>query len=100
MFTQLDLLLTHPVDLVITGGAKGADTLAAEWAHAKGYPLRIFLPKWKTHGHAAGPIRNATMLKEGKPDLVIAFPGGKGTQNMKKLAQAKGVFVIELCKSI
>ena len=35
------------------------------------------------------------MLEEGKPDLVVAFPGGRGTENMKKLAREAGVEVIE-----
>jgi predicted Rossmann-fold nucleotide-binding protein len=33
-------------------------------------------------GLAAGPIRNQQMIDEGKPDLVIAFPGGAGTHDM------------------
>lgn len=34
---------------------------------------------WKTEGRHAALIRNERMLREGKPDLVIAFPGGNGT---------------------
>jgi hypothetical protein len=42
----------------------------------------------------AGPIRNQRMLVEGKPDLVVAFPGGKGTAGMVTLARNAGVDVI------
>ena len=45
-------------------------------------------------GRKAGPIRNQRMLDEGKPDLVVAFPGGKGTNGMIDLARNAGVRVI------
>jgi len=40
---------------------------------------RILPEDWEAHGRLAGPIRNAPMIREGKPDVVIAFPGGPGT---------------------
>ncbi len=51
---------------------------------------------WADYGKAAGPIRNALMLSEGRPRCVIAFPGGKGTRNMLKLAYQAGVEVVEI----
>ena len=57
---------------------------------------RDFLPDWEKHGRAAGPIRNKLMLDEGRPDLVVAFPGGRGTANMVKQASAASVEVIEV----
>lgn len=44
----------------------------------------------------AGYIRNAQMLSEGQPNIVIAFPGGKGTEMMVSLAKKKGVQVIQI----
>jgi len=41
--------------------------------------------------NAAGPIRNQWMLKYGKPDLVLALPGGAGTASMIDLASKAGV---------
>lgn len=67
--------------LLICGGAKGADALAAEYAEEKDIPLMIFPAHWK-HGKAAGPVRNGWMIEFGKPDQVVAFPGGRGTDNM------------------
>jgi hypothetical protein len=78
-----------PITLVIHGAAKGADELAAEWARSNRVEQRAFHADWQTHGKAAGPIRNRAMLDEGKPNLVIAFPGGKGTANM--VMQAAGI---------
>ena len=57
----------------------------------------VLIPaKWKLHGKAAGPIRNQLMLVEHKPDMVLAFPGGKGTANMIKIARWNGVPIVDL----
>jgi ABC-type sugar transport system substrate-binding protein len=36
------------------------------------------------------------MLDEGKPDIVVAFPGGTGTADMVRRARKAGVVVIEV----
>lgn len=77
--------------LVIHGAARGADQLAQQWCDYNFVGFLQFPANWKKHGKAAGPKRNAKMLKYGKPDLVVAFPGGKGTANMVKLAGEAGV---------
>ncbi len=85
--------LERPIALLIQGGASGADRLAFAWAMAKGLPCATYHAAWGTHGRAAGPRRNADMLRFGRPDLVVAFPGGKGTANMIALSKADGVEV-------
>lgn len=82
--------------VVIHGAARGADTLAGEWAHANGVPVEPYPAEWNKHGRSAGPIRNLRMLADGRPDLVIAFTGGTGTAHMKKVARAHGVQVVEI----
>lgn len=84
------------VSLVIDGGASGADRLGFEWAHCNGVPTQTYKADWQKHGRAAGPIRNQQMLDEGKPDLVVAFPGGRGTADMVRRARAAGVEVREV----
>jgi len=81
------------VSFVIHGAAAGADSLAGRWAESRGKECEIYPADWSKHGRAAGPIRNKQMLNEGKPDLVVAFPGGRGTENMIKQATAAGVAV-------
>ena len=66
---------------LLNGGAPGADQLSTEWAISRGVPYEVFEADWKKHGKAAGPIRNKLMLASGI-DVLLAFPGGKGTQNM------------------
>ncbi|MCO5072143.1 MAG: DUF2493 domain-containing protein [Rhizobiaceae bacterium] len=87
LWNVLDGLGPPEVSAIISGAAKGADTLAAEWAKRFGFPLYEFPADWKALGKAAGPIRNQLMIDEGKPDLVVAFPGGRGTADMIRRAE-------------
>lgn len=81
----------RPISWIIEGGASGVDRLAYAWALQEGLQHRTYRADWSTHGRAAGPIRNATMLADGDPDLVLAFPGGRGTEDMVRRAVAAGV---------
>lgn len=84
----------HCISLLIHGGANGADRMAGEFAKWKGIAVKEYPADWQKHGKAAGPIRNRQMLEDGKPDLVIAFSGGRGTANMISQARAAGVKVL------
>lgn len=95
LFSVLDALQPYPT-VVIHGAARGADSLAGEWARVRDIAERPFPADWKTHGKGAGFIRNRQMLIEGQPTFVVAFPGGRGTGNMIKLAKAAGVPVMEV----
>lgn len=81
---------------IIEGGAKGADRQAREWAVASGIFVQTFRADWMAHGRAAGPLRNSRMLDEGQPDIVVAFPGGRGTADMMRQARERGIVVHEL----
>ena len=87
-----------PVSDLIHGAARGADSLAAAWARSRGISTRPFPADWNRDGKAAGFLRNVRMLREGRPDLVVAFPGGKGTAHMINLARRAGVAVLEAAK--
>jgi len=82
---------------IITGGCPtGADANAVDWAIVNWCPFREYKADWSTHGRAAGPIRNQHMLDDSNPNVVIAFPGGKGTADMVRRASTKGVEVITI----
>lgn len=81
---------------IIHGNARGADTLAGLWAKGKRVNETRFCADWNKHGKGAGPIRNAQMLSEGNPTIVIAFPGGDGTKNMIEQATKAGVPIYEV----
>ncbi len=89
-----DLHIRRQIELVIVGGAQGADTLAEAWARRAAVPHLVFPAKWREHGRAAGVMRNAEMLALGRPTLVVAFPGNKGTADMVRRAEKAGVVVM------
>lgn len=82
-------------DVVIQGGASGADRLAREWGERKGKKVFTYEAKWTEHGRAAGPIRNGVMLGAYPAAMVIAFPGGNGTADCVKQALALNRLVLE-----
>ncbi len=73
-------------DQILSGGAKGADEMGKRWAEYHSIPVKVFPADWLKHGEAAGPIRNAEMVKNA--DTLIAFWDGrsKGTANIIRLA--------------
>lgn len=85
-----------PFERIATGAAPGADTLADTWARTKSITVERYRALWYTFGPKAGPIRNQQMLDAEKPDVVIAFPGGRGTADMVRKARAAGVRVHEV----
>lgn len=77
--------------LIISGGAKGVDTLGEQWAEANDIPVEKYHANWKQFGRAAGPIRNRDMAE--KADALIAIWDGKskGTKSMIDLATNSGL---------
>jgi hypothetical protein len=75
---------------IVTGGARGVDTLAERYAKEIGVPVKIYWPDWTNYGKAAGPIRNKQII-EGA-DCVIAFWDEKspGTRSSIKIAEDLG----------
>ena len=73
-------------ELVVSGGAKGADILGERWAKENGIPTLIFKPDWNKYGKRAGFIRNEDIIKNS--DFVVAFwdEVSKGTQSSIDLA--------------
>lgn len=78
------------IEVVVSGGAKGADSLAEKFANDNNIPISIKAADWKKYGKAAGPIRNKLIIEEA--DAVVAFPASdsKGTLHDIKLAQQMG----------
>jgi hypothetical protein len=84
--------------VLISGAARGADTIAYQVAKRLGLPsernLR-FPADWRKFGSGAGPIRNRQMLAEGQPEQVLAFHAdlahSHGTRDMVLVALAAGL---------
>lgn len=79
---------------VVSGGARGADSLARQWAKEKDVPLVEFIPEWKKLGKKAGIVRNTDIVNA--CDVLIAFPSkeGRGTQDSIRKAEKDGKEVI------
>lgn len=79
------------IQLLIHGGAAGADLIADEYARVLGIQTAEFDANWTFYKRAAGPIRNRNMVKFIKPDLVLAFhknlKKSKGTADMVSVAR-------------
>jgi hypothetical protein len=101
LFATLDAMhRERPITAIIEGEASGADRLARAWAESRGVAVLPYPAEWddlecdaavvkrsrtgKLYNAAAGPIRNTKMLREGRPDRAIGFPGGDGTKDMER----------------
>lgn len=76
-----ETLSTIDITLLISGGAKGADSLGEQYANENNIETLIFKPDWKKHGPAAGPIRNTDIVNNA--NIIVAFWDGesKGTKD-------------------
>ena len=83
----------EPISEIISGGAKGADTLAESFAKEKGIPAKIFLPEYAKFGRGAPLERNKLIIDHA--DYVVAFWDRKsrGTKHAIDYAKAKGKLV-------
>jgi len=83
-----------PDTIIVEGGCRGADKLAARIAKSLGFQVEEHPAKWEVHRKAAGPIRNKEMLDAGA-DLVLAFhkdfANSKGTKHMVTIARKAGI---------
>lgn len=86
------------VTFVMEGGADGADRHARDYCMRNGIPCFTAYAPWSSPLlKAAGPVRNGWMLKYGPNfDRCVAFPGGKGTDNMVAQAQKAGVPIMRV----
>lgn len=84
-------LASLPVSSVVSGGARGADSLAARFAQARGLPLRVFLPDYTRYGRSAPLVRNKSIIAAA--ELVVAFWDGRsaGTAHALGLARRRGL---------
>lgn len=98
VFDKLDSVhkLT-PISEIIQGGAWGADALAVAWATDNEIKITTYPANWEKWGKVAGSIRNAEMLaKNPNIEMVIAFPGGGGTENMINAARHADLCIIKV----
>jgi hypothetical protein len=84
------------IEVILHGAASGADLLSVAWADKNGLRAIGFPANWGKDGKLAAQKRNQRIMSEGRPHLLLAFPGGKGTAEMIRLAKAERLDVIEV----
>jgi hypothetical protein len=82
---------------IVQGGATGADALAKEFAITYNINYDTVQAKWSLYGPSAGPRRNEEMLdKHPDIELVVAFPGNKGTADMVRRANQRNIQILHV----
>lgn len=91
-----ELLWDHPLPpnmwnvCIVSGGAKGADSLAVTYAQLRGYDTIAYLADWKQYGKKAGFLRNATIVNTVEAGIAFWDGKSKGTRDtIKKLDDSK-----------
>lgn len=82
---------------IVSGHCAGADYFGEVIAHIVEIPCTIFPADWAALGKSAGPVRNEQMAEYA--DACILFPGGRGTEDMKRRALKHGLKVVEYARS-
>lgn len=81
---------------MIHGGRSETDLLAHAWAEQQGIATEVFAADWRRQGMGAGPASQQRMLEDGHPDMLVAFPGGRGTPDLIESARARGLNILDL----
>lgn len=85
------LFSAHKPTSIISGTARGADTLGERYAKERGIPVQRFPAQWDKYGKRAGYLRNQEMLDHAD-GLIAAWDGkSKGTAHMIEIAKQKGI---------
>jgi hypothetical protein len=82
LFKIIDKLGITPIDMVVSGGARGIDRSGEDMAEAYEIPLRRFPADWDKYGRSAGPIRNLAMAIYADALLLIWDGESRGSANM------------------
>ena len=98
MSAVLDRLELTPSDEIVSGHARGADSLGERYAAEHGIPLKLFPAEWDKYGKRAGYLRNKAMAEYASAGegMLVAFPVGesRGTRMMIRLAEEAGLEVV------
>ncbi len=90
--TDFDLtdFVPHEATLIISGGAKGIDTIAENFAEANGINTQVFLPEYELYGRGAPLVRNKEMVNFCDAVLVIWDGKSRGTKFTIDYAKKQG----------
>jgi hypothetical protein len=86
---KVDFLLKNVTEdiEIVSGTARGADTLGEKYARENNFQVKLFPADWNKHGKSAGFIRNEEMAKYANACVVFWMNNSKGTKHMIDLSQ-------------
>jgi len=77
--------------LIVSGGARGVDSLTQQYAKEYGLPILIFYPKWNRYGKKAGLLRNSKIIETADLVIAVVSPKSRGTWDTINKARKKGI---------
>ena len=86
---DIDSYVTNDVTEIVSGGAKGVDSIAAAYAKKKGIIFTEILPEYKLYGRAAPIVRNRTIVEYA--DKLIVFWDGRSRGSLYVIKYAKKI---------
>jgi len=84
------------IDVLIHGGHQALGGIIENWARESDIHIIRYPANWALHGKYAETRRNLFMLRDSRPDVVLAFPGGEDTANCIDMAHLAGIKVVEI----
>jgi len=90
-FCQVIAQVKGEIALIISGGARGADTLAERYAKERAIPYLVFPANWDEYGKQAGILRNQDIVDNAEAMIAFLSPESKGTRDSIKRARIKGI---------
>lgn len=87
----------NPQQIIVGDCPTGLDSYVLQWANQLNIPIKIYEAEWDKFGKSAGPRRNRKMCEDNRfLSVLIAFPGGRGTENCIKEAKELGIHVLRV----
>lgn len=78
---------------VVSGVGEGVDRLGERWGYQHDLPIARFVADWKTHGIAAGPLRNGEMAAYADALILVWDGKSRGSADMLRKARARDLYI-------
>lgn len=95
-FVKYILDSLNPTYVFVGDCPTGVDKIVSDWCNDNKVDHKIFVADWDKFGKHAGPLRNREMLEHADDAVVVAFPGGRGTENCAKTAKELGMIILRV----
>lgn len=81
--------------VIVSGHARGADSLGERYAQERGLKCELFPANWEKYGKRAGYLRNESMAEISNCAIIFmsAYGENKGSKHMEKIARGKHLLV-------